>query len=63
MANGSKAIGRYAKVNINFKYILTVLDYFSKFVWITPLKIKSGEEITRSFESVLEECSGRHPKN
>lgn len=53
-------LDRYAKINRNFKYILTVIDCFSKYVWAKPLKTKSGEEVTRAFESILKE-SGRQP--
>lgn len=55
-------LDRYAKVNKNFKYILTVIDCFSKFIWAKPLKTKTGEEVTHVFESILKE-SGRRPKN
>lgn len=55
-------LDRYAKVNKNFKYILTVIDCFSKFIWAKPLKTKTGEEVTHAFESILKE-SGRRPKN
>lgn len=51
----------YAKSNKNFKYILIVIDCFSKYVWAKPLKTKSGEEVTKAFEDILKE--GRIPKN
>ena len=31
---------KYAKQNNNYKYILTVIDFFSKYSWCCPLKIK-----------------------
>ena len=31
---------KYAKQNNNHKYILTVIDFFSKYSWCYPLKIK-----------------------
>ena len=42
------------------KYLLTVIDIFSKFVWITPLKRKTGQEVANAFSKILKE--GRHSK-
>lgn len=50
----------YAKFNKNYKYILTVIDCFSKFLWMKPLKTKSGEEVATAFESILQ---NRKPHN
>src|SRR5271156_3221278 len=44
-----------------FKFILTVVDVFSKFGWAVPLKTKSGIEMTETFEKILNE-SKRVPK-
>lgn len=52
----------YAKSNKNFRFILIVIDCFSKFVWARPLKTKSGEEVSKAFASILEE-SNRCPKH
>lgn len=51
----------YAKSNRNFKFILVVIDCFSKFVWARPLKTKSGVEVSEVFHDILNE--GRCPKN
>lgn len=51
----------YSNSNNKFKYILVVIDCFSKFVWARPLKSKHGEEVVKQFESILKEK--RHPKN
>ena len=32
-----------SKENTSYKYILTVIDLFSKYAWVEPLKTKSGE--------------------
>ena len=32
----------FSKDNNRIKYLLTVIDVFSKFVWIVPLKRKTG---------------------
>lgn len=49
-----------AKQNKNYKYILTVIDLFSKFSYAVPLKSKSGPEIVTAFEHLFK-TSGRRP--
>src|SRR5271167_666836 len=44
-----------------YKYILTVIDIFSKFSWAIPLKSKTGIEITEAFQKIFKE-SRRKPK-
>lgn len=51
----------YARDNKNFKYILTVIDIFSKFAWAFPIKNKTGIEVTKAMEKILK--SGSVPKN
>ena len=47
-----------SKYNINYKFILTVIDIFRKYAWAIPLKNKSGLSITNGFKLVL----GDHPQ-
>ena len=35
--------------------MLIVIDIFSKFVWIVPLKRKTGQEVANAFSSILKE--------
>ena len=35
--------------------MLTVIDVFSKFVWIVPLKGKTGQEVANAFSMILKE--------
>ena len=35
--------------------MLTVIDIFSKFVWIVPLKRKTGQEVANAFSMILKE--------
>jgi hypothetical protein len=53
--------GHYSKENKGHKFILIVIDCFSKFLWTVPLKDKSGETVSRGMEKVF--SSGRIPKN
>ena len=44
-----------SKYNINYKFILTVIDIFKKYAWAIPLKNKSGLSITKGFKTILSE--------
>ena len=46
--------GAPAKYNDKTKYLLTIIDVLSKFVWVLPLKDKTGKSITENFESIIE---------
>jgi len=46
--------------NKGYRYLLTVLDVFSKYGWIVPLKDKKGETITEAFKLIFKE--GRKPQ-
>jgi len=43
----------YAKYNENYKYIISVLDVFSKFLFLVPMKTRSGPELNTAFLSIL----------
>jgi len=43
----------YAKENKNYKYLLTVINAFSKFAWAVPLKTKTGLEVEEAIKSIL----------
>ena len=46
--------------NRGTRYLLTVIDVFSKFAFVRPLKRKTGEELVSAFTSILKK-SGRRP--
>lgn len=48
--------------NRGYKYILVVIDCFSKFIWARAVKRKTGEEVTRAFADILNK-HGRKPNN
>jgi len=48
-----------SKFNKGFKYLLMVVDVFSKYGWIMPLKDKKGETVTKAFKTIFKE--GRKP--
>ena len=44
----------HANVNGGMKYILMVIDCFSKYGYAVPIKYKTGVEVTEAFESLFE---------
>ena len=44
-----------SKYSNNYKFILTVIDIFTKYAWAIPLKNKSDLSITNGFKIVLGE--------
>lgn len=51
-----------SKSNNNFKYILVIIDTFSKYGWAIPLKQKNKEYMTDAFSNLLSQQQ-RCPKN
>ena len=39
--------------NAGFKYILMIIDVFSKFGWVAPLKTKSGDAVKSALETIF----------
>lgn len=53
----------FANENRGYKYLLMVIDTFSKFAWIKKLKNKTGKEVTKAMEEIFKENPTRCPKN
>ena len=53
-------IQRFSEWNKGIKYLLMVIDIFSKFGWIEPLQNKKGETVGSAFEKIFK--SGRKPR-
>ena len=51
-----------ARHNQGTKYILTVIDLFSKYAFVRPLKNKSGPVVLEAIKNIIEQ-SGREPDN
>lgn len=45
--------------NKGYKFLLTVIDALSKYLWVAPLKNKTGTEMVKAFETIL--AKGRKP--
>ena len=52
-------MGKLSKWNKGYRYLLMVLDVFSKYGWIVPLKDKKGESVAKTFKTIFKE--GRKP--
>ena len=48
----------FSKQNKGIKYLLTVIDVFSKRVWIIPIKQKTRKEIAGEFSKIFENRRG-----
>ena len=46
-------MGKFSEWNKGFKYLLMVINVFSKFGWIEPLKDKKGETVAAAFEKIF----------
>ena len=49
-----------SKFTKGFIFILRVIDIYSKYIWVIPLKDKKGITITNAFQKILDE-SNRKP--
>ena len=49
-----------ADQNDGYKYLLVVIDIFSQYAWIKPLKNKTAKEITTAFNQIL--AKARKPR-
>ena len=49
------AMQAFSKDNNGIKYLLTVIDISSKFVWIAPLNRKTEQEVANAFSKIFKE--------
>ena len=49
-----------SKFNKLFRFLLCVIDIFSKYAWVVPLKDKKGVSIVDAFQKILDD-SNRKP--
>ena len=54
-------VQKLAKKNAGVKYLLTVIDVFSKYAWVVPMKQKTGPQTAKALE-VLFATSERRPQ-
>ena len=52
-------ISKYTK---EIRFLLCVIDIFSKYAWVVPLKDKKGITIVNAFQSILYSLKGKPNK-
>ena len=45
--------------NKNVKYLLCVIDFFTKYAWVKPLKDKKGKIVLNAFIEIVNESNGK----
>ena len=43
----------FSRLNKGYKYLLTVIDVFSKYGWIVPLETKTEKEVAQAFRKLF----------
>ena len=51
-----------ASSNSSYKYILTVIDIFSKYAWAIPIKSKSSKDMVVAFDALFKKSGPRIPE-
>ena len=51
-----------SKFNKGFRFSLCVIDVFSKYAWVVPLKDKKGVSIIDAFQSILKKSNRKRNK-
>ena len=49
-----------SKFNKGFRFLLCIIDFFSKYAWVVPLKDKKGISIVNAIQKILRK-SDRKP--
>ena len=51
-----------SKFNKGFRFLLCVIDIFSKYAWVVPLKDKKGISIANAFQKILDSLNRKPNK-
>ena len=51
-----------SKFNKGFRFLLCVIDIFSKYAWVIPLKDKKGISIVNAFQKILNDSKRKSNK-
>ena len=51
------------KFNKGFRFLLSVIDVYSKYAWVVPLKDKKDVSIVNAFQKILKESNRKPNKN
>ena len=56
-----KDMMQYHKDNDDYKFVVMVMDVFSRYMWAVPLKTKQSIEISKALEKIFKD-TGRKPR-
>ena len=56
-------IQQFANINKGHRYILVVIDCFSKYVWCVPIKNKTAAVVTEAMKSILDDKKKKKKKD
>ena len=48
--------------NKNVKYLLCIIDIFTKYAWVKPVKDKKGQTVLNAFIEIVNESNGKPNK-
>ena len=51
------------KFNKGFRFLLCVIDIFSEYAWVVPLKDKKGVGIVGAFQKILDDSNRRQSQS
>ena len=51
-----------SKFNKGFRFLLCVIDVFSKYAWVVPLKDKKGVSIVNAFQKIIDKSERKPSK-
>ena len=49
--------------NKSFRFLLCVIDIFSKYTWVVSLKDKKDMSIVNAFQKILDDSAGKSKQN
>ena len=52
-----------SRYNKGIRFLLCVIDIFSKYAWVVPLKDKKGISIAKAFQSILKQSNSSRKPN
>ncbi len=55
-------LNNIAKYNKNYRFLLTVVDVFSRHAWVQPLKTKSASDVVGAFQNIFSRTDRRPAK-
>ena len=51
-----------SRYNKGIRFLLCVIDMFSKYAWVVPLKYKKGISVVKAFQIILKQSNSRKLK-